>query len=172
MSRPRLILADHFTLEELETRYRQAQDPIARSHWQIIWLFHQYQNADTIATLTAYTDNWIRKLIKRYNQHGEQALGDLRHHNPGEPRILTKDQQEQLRQALSSHAEGHSLWTSARVAIWIEQKTGQKVTKMTGWKYLKRLDQTLQIPRPQHQKAASLEAQGIFKKNSNKTSKT
>ena len=168
MSRPRLILADHFSLEELETKYRQALDPIARSHWQIIWLFHQYQNADTVAELTAYTDNWIRTLIKRYNQHGEQALGDRRHNNPGEPRLLSLEQQAELLRALNEPAHGQSLWTSPRVAAWIEEKTGRKVSKMTGWKYLKRLDQSLQVPRPKHQKAASDEAQAEFKKNSSK----
>ena len=35
----------------------------------------------------------------------------------------------------------------------------------SGWKYLKRLGWTLQTPRPQHQAAATSDAQQTFKKN-------
>ena len=38
------------------------------------------------------------------------------------------------------------------------------VFDVSGWKYLKRLGYTLQTPRPQHQAAATPEAQQTFKK--------
>jgi transposase len=164
-------LVPHLSRAKLETGYRQAQDPIERSHWQIIWLFDQIQDTNKVAALTAYCPDWVRKLIRRYNQHGIQALRDLRHHNPGGSQILNQEQLQALSKALSTQAPGDSLWTSAKVAVWIGQTTGRTVSSVTGWKYLKRLDHTLQIPRPKHQKAASVEDQQIFKKNSNKKSK-
>jgi transposase len=172
MTRPRLQLVAHLSREALETGYRQAQDPIERSHWQIIWLFDQYQDTKKVAELTAYCPDWVRKLIKRYNQDGINALRDLRHQNPGGSQILNQEQLNALNQALKTQAPGDSLWTSAKVAVWIGQTTGRTVSSVTGWKYLKRLDHTLQIPRPKHQKAASVEEQEGFKKNSSKKSKT
>ena len=37
----RLHLADHLTAEEMEQRYRQASDPVARSQWQMLWLLRR-----------------------------------------------------------------------------------------------------------------------------------
>jgi hypothetical protein len=34
----RLAVKPHLTLEEIEQQYRTAKDPVARSHWQIVWL--------------------------------------------------------------------------------------------------------------------------------------
>ncbi len=34
----RITIAPHLSLDELEQRYRHAQDPIEHSHYQIIWL--------------------------------------------------------------------------------------------------------------------------------------
>jgi hypothetical protein len=34
----RLTVKPHLSLEEVEQQYRTAKDPIARSHWQIVWL--------------------------------------------------------------------------------------------------------------------------------------
>jgi Winged helix-turn helix len=70
MTRPRMQLVAHLTRAELERGYRQAQNPIERSHWQIIWLFDQIQDTKKVAELTAYCTDWVRKLIRRYNQHG------------------------------------------------------------------------------------------------------
>ena len=34
----RITIAPYLSLEELESRYRGAKEPIERSHYQIIWL--------------------------------------------------------------------------------------------------------------------------------------
>ncbi len=172
MTRPRLQLANHASLEELERGYRQAKDPIERSHWQIIWLFHQYQDAYTVAELTAYCADWVRKLVGRYNQEGIKALEDLRHKNRGNPRLLSAQQQEALEKALLEKAKGKSLWTGQEVADWVLTNTGIKISVVTGWSYLKRLDYSLQVPRPQHLDAASEVEQERYKKNLKKQSKT
>lgn len=165
MTRPRLKLANHTTLEDLEKGYRQAQDPIERSHWQIIWLFHQHHDAYTVASMTAYCADWIRKLVGRYNEFGLEALKDLRHQNPGNTRILTLEQEQALEQALLEKTKGKSLWTGREVAKWIEAITGRKTSVVTGWTYLKRLDYSLQTPRPKHLKSASETEREAFKKN-------
>jgi transposase len=165
MTRPRLKLVNHASLEDLEKGYRQARDPIERSHWQIIWLFHQHHDAYIVASMTAYCADWVRKLVARYNQQGLKALQDLRHQNPGNPRVLTLEQEQALEQALLVKAKGKSLWTGQEVARWIESTTGRKTSLVTGWRYLKRLDYSLQTPRPKHLKSASEIEREAFKKN-------
>lgn len=34
----RITIEPHLSLEELERRYRQAKEPVRRTHYQIIWL--------------------------------------------------------------------------------------------------------------------------------------
>ena len=74
MSKPRLALKNHLSVRELEQGYRQCQDPIERSHWQIIWLYAQYGNADKVAELTAYSGVWVRKFVNRYNERGSERV--------------------------------------------------------------------------------------------------
>ena len=107
----------------------------------------------------------MRNLVNRYNEGGKDSLRDLRHDNPGESCLLSEKQQESLAKALGKDAPGMSLWTGSKVAQWIEEKTEVKVHATTGWRYLVRLDHSLQIPRPRHRKAASPEDQAAFKKN-------
>jgi hypothetical protein len=84
----RLSIQAHLSVDELETRYRRAKDPVARSHWQIIWLLAQGRASARVAAVTGYTVNWIRTMARRYNQEGPAGLADHRHHNPGAVRAL------------------------------------------------------------------------------------
>ena len=45
----------HLSPEALERRYRAAQEPHARSWWQILWLLAKGQTATAIAESTGYT---------------------------------------------------------------------------------------------------------------------
>ena len=63
----RLHLKDHLTLDALEQRYRQARDPVARSHYQIVWLVGQGRLTREVAAVTGYSPNWIGQLVRRYN---------------------------------------------------------------------------------------------------------
>ena len=46
-------------------------------------------------------------------------------------------------------------WTARQVAAWIEKTVGHPVNVVTGWNYLRHLQYTVQLPRPQHPQAAS-----------------
>jgi len=169
MASRRIELAKHLSSKELEQGYRSCSDPIERSHWQIVWLYGQYRNADKVAEVVAYSAIWVREIVKRYNRMGVAGLKDLRHENPGQARVLSQAQENALAKALQKEAEGLGLWTGPKVAQWIKQQTKQKVSAVTGWLYLRRLGYSLQVPRPQHQKAASPDEQALFKKNSKKS---
>ena len=67
----------------MENRYRKARDPVARSHYQIVWLISEGKSTRHVMEATGYSGGWIRQLARRYNAGGPEALGDHRHRNPG-----------------------------------------------------------------------------------------
>lgn len=85
-----LRLPAHLPLSELERRYRAARDPVARSHWQILWLLSSGHRAAAVAQVTGYSVNWVREVARRYRQQGPDGVGDRRHHNPGGRRCWTR----------------------------------------------------------------------------------
>jgi transposase len=107
------------TIEELERRYRQAKDPVERSHYQIIWLLAQGKPTEEVATVTGYSRTWIYELVRGYNQVGATMLGDLRHQNPGAAPKFTDVQQANLLQALRGTAPDGGLWNGRKVADYL-----------------------------------------------------
>jgi transposase len=163
MSR-RIKLAEHLSVAQLEQRYRQAQAPVTRSHFQILWLLAQGQTAQAAAQVTGYSPYWIGQVARRYNAGGPDALGDRRRHNPGGTWLLSGEQKVQLEEALRQPPADGGLWNSRKVAGWMAQATGQTVSPQRGWDYLRLLGYTPQVPRPRHAKADP-DAQEGFKKN-------
>jgi transposase len=159
----RIAVKPHLSLEEIESRYRKATDAVARSHWQIIWLLSQGKTAQQLVEVIGYSYDWIRCIVRRYNQEGPQALGDRRHHNPGGTFLLSPEQQVQLQQALDEPPPDGGLWSGPKVARWIYARMGRKVPPQRGWEYLKRLNYSQRVLRPRHAKADPV-AQEDFKK--------
>jgi transposase len=162
-------LEAHLSSEELEHRYREARDPVARSHYQILWLIGEGRTTGEVMEVTGYSRGWIQQLARRYNAGGPEALGDRRHRNPGarDRALLDAEQQEELAEALRKPPEDAGMWNSRKVGEWIEARTGKAVSqkKQRGWEYLRRLGNSPKVPRPHHAKADKSE-QEAFKKGS------
>ena len=165
-----IMLESHLSSEELEDRYRKARDPVLRSHYQIVWLVSEGKTTRQVMEATGYSRGWIQQLARRYNAYGPEALGDRRHRNPGakDRALLSAEQQEELREALTKPPPDGGMWNSRKVGEWIERTTGRAVSqkKQRGWEYLKRLGNSPKVPpRPHHHKANDSE-QEAFKKGS------
>jgi transposase len=110
-------------------------------------------------------------LVKRFNEESLIGLEDRRQGNPGAELRLNDDDIEALKKALAGKAPDGGLWTGPKVRTWIAERTGKHAGLRLGWRYLKRLNYSLQQPQTQHG-AANLEAQDAFKKRSNRSSTT
>ena len=163
----RIRLATHLSVEELEQRYRAAHEPHERTWWQIVWLLARGQTATRIAESTGYTRTWIGQIAKRYNAEGPTGMVNRQRTTSWRAqRLLSAEQQEELRQALAGPTpEGAKHWTCRAVADWMARKLGRPVQAQRGWDYLQRLKHSRQAPRPRHA-LADPEQQAEFKKTS------
>jgi hypothetical protein len=113
----RIEIAPHLNLEELEHRYRQAQDGVERSHYSIIWLLAQGKLTEEVAELTSSSRSWIYAWVWGYHRNGAEALGDQRHHNPGAQPLLNDLQPAQLWQLLQEPPTDGDLWDGPKVGV-------------------------------------------------------
>ena len=155
-------VTSHLTNEELLEKYRTCPHAVEKTHWQIIWLRSQNYRTSEVAELTGYKPDWIRRLVRRYNSEGPDGLKDRRVNN-GRTKLLSPEEQQALCLALQQPSPDEGLWTSIKVAKWIEEKVGHKVWPNRGWTYMRELGFTTKSPRPRHPKA-SAKIQEDFKK--------
>src|SRR3954471_1739987 len=79
MPRPRLLIADHLTPEQIQARYRSCRDGLEKTRWQILWLLTRSRPPPSpaeIAPMVGMTPGWVRSLIKRWKDGGPDALAD------------------------------------------------------------------------------------------------
>jgi transposase len=166
----RIELSPHATTEELEHRYRKAKDPVERSHHQIVWLLSEGKKTEEVCEVTGYSPGWVRKIARRYNERGVDALGDRRHSNPGARgrALLDEAGEEELLVALQGPPPawvGGGMWSGPKVALWIAQRNGlEKVHVQRGFEYLRRARYSPQVPRPSNARAEDSEREA-FKKS-------
>lgn len=160
----RLKIQPYLDSEALEKRYRNAQDGVERSQWQMIWLLSMGKTRAEVAEVTGYCVEWIRKIVRRYNTGGPAVVGDRRHHNPGQQRLLNAEQEAELLAELDAAAAAGQAWSSVQVAAWMSAKLERPIRQGRGWDTLQRLNFTTKTPRTRHAKA-DVEEQDLFKKS-------
>jgi transposase len=162
-----ITLKPHLSTDELYRRYRACRHAQEKVRWRALYLISQGEQANRAARRAGRTSGWITQLARRYNERGPIAVpnqkGDLK---CGSKPHLDPTAAEALDQALRSAAPDGGLWTAPKVAAWIAERTGQAVHETTAWRYMRRLGFTLQVPRPQHRRRATLEEQANVKKSS------
>ncbi len=165
MSR-RIALKDHLTTEELKRRYLACQKAQEKTRWRALYLVSTGVMAAEAARRVGRTSGWITQLVSRYNQQGPVSIPRQLGATPaGRRPKLEASLATELDRALRTRAPDNGLWTGPKVAAWIAQKSGQTVHHTTGWRALKRLGFSLQVPRPSNKRRASQEEQAEFKKS-------
>ena len=154
-------LVPHRTSEELEHAYRQAERPVERSRWHLLWLKSKGKMILELIEVTGFSRTTISTLIRRYNTEGVDAVLDRRQFNGAAP-ALNEAQQETLFLAIRDTLPDSGLWTSQKVRRYIQETFSIEVTDVCAWGYLRRLGFSVQMPRPKNAKAASPEEQGVF----------
>jgi transposase len=162
-----ITLKPHLSTDELYRRYRACRHPQEKVRWRALHLISQGEQANRAARRVGRTSGWITQLARRYNERGAEAVPNQKGEmsGGGKPHLDTTAAQA-LDQALRLAAPDGGLWTAPKVAAWIAARTGQTVHESTAWRYMRRLGFTLQVPRPQHRRRATLEEQADFKKSS------
>jgi transposase len=118
------------------------------------------------AKTVGFNYDYARAVVKDYNRDGADGLRNRRKDlRPQQSRsLLTPQQLEALEARLQLPPDDDGVWSGSKVARVIAQVTGAtKVWPQRGWDYLKRLERSLQVPRPRHHKG-DRETQEAFKK--------
>src|SRR3954451_25348898 len=123
----KVYLIEHLAADELYHRYREEQDPVKRTHLQILWLLMSGRPAKVAAEMTGYSQRWISVLVGRYNE--VDGLGDLRRFNPGS--MLDAERLERLDRALDDPPPDGGLWTGRAMDL-----LGRLVSSRRGLEFL------------------------------------
>jgi transposase len=159
-------IVEHLSVEELETRYRAAHDATEARHFQAVWLLAQGRTVLEVAEVLAFVPRWVEQLAARYNASGPEALGDRRRHNGKAASLLTPELLAALAERLKRPPEDGGLWSGPKVAAWMAGHLGlAAVHPQRGWEALKRLEWSVQAPRPRHPRAATPAQREALKKS-------
>jgi transposase len=153
----RLPVVPHLTHQQIDRHYRSCTGAAEKSRWHVLWLVTRPDrplSATKAAELVGFTPAWGRAILKRYNEHGPDAVIDGRRDNGADPK-LAPGQQAELLAALQGTPPDGGLWSGPKVAAFVKDRFGVDVWPQTGWLWLKNLGFRLVVPRPRHPTAAT-----------------
>jgi transposase len=138
-------------INDLSQLYRTTRDVRLRTRAQIVLLAaEQRMSAPDIAAVVRESDQTVCNWIKRYEAEGIEGLKDAP--RPGSPSKVTPAFAAQLVEAVRRRPRSlglpFSLWTLARLADYMAEQTGIRVTGETVRRYLEEAD--IVLSRPQH----------------------
>jgi hypothetical protein len=107
-----------------------------------------------VAAVLAFVPRWVAQLAQRYNAFGPEALGDQRRRNGRAAGLLTEEVLAALAERVKAPPEDGGVWSGRKVAAWMARQLGlAKVHPQRGREALKRIEWSLQAPRPRHARA-------------------
>jgi transposase len=157
---------------ELETLYHETKDVRIRQRVQIILLaLEREMIAPQIASIVRSNDQTVRNWIKRFNREGIAGLYD--EPRSGAPPKVTLAYRQRLveivRHRPRALGQPYSLWTLQRLADYLAEETGIRVSHVTVRQIL--ADHDIVLSRPQH-KITSPDPEYEVKKRRLKSSET
>ena len=137
--------------KELEELYQKTKDVRIRSRAQMILLaVEQNYVARQIAEIVRKNDQTVRTWINRFNVEGINGLYDAP--RPGTPKKVTKEYRKQIleivRRRPRTLEQPYSMWTLERLANFMAEETGLRVSTETVRRVLK--SGGIVLSRPQH----------------------
>ena len=162
----RLPVIRHRTARQARAAYRACRNPTEKARWHAVWLLLRTDSPRTpaqVAEVVGASAVCVRAALRRWNERGPEGLTDRRVANRGRPRLS----HEQLAELLAPHKKtphDGGLWSGPKVARYAADRWGVRVRPETGWRWLRKLGFTLQVPRPSHPRAADPPARRRWKK--------
>ena len=155
--------------QELEKLYRKTKQPRMRTRAQMILLSAQGLLASSISKVVLASERTVQRWIKRYQAEGVKGLYDAP--RAGARAKVTADYQELLIKAVRRRPRAlglpFSLWTLQRLADYMAEQTGIRITPEAVRLHLKKRE--IVLSRPQH-KISSPDPDYEVKKRRSKTS--
>jgi transposase len=138
-------------LAELDELYRTTKVPRLRTRAQMILLSAEKQlRVGEIADIVRESDATVLRWLKRYMAEGAAGLQDAP--RPGREQTVTTTYREKLVEAVRRRPRSldldFSLWTLQRLADYMAEQTGIRVSTETVRRTLK--DADIVLSRPQH----------------------
>jgi transposase len=152
----RLPVVRHLTAAQARAKYRACRHPVEKVRWHAVWLLLRADEPRTparVAALVGLSVITTRAVLHRWNAGGPAGLADRRRGNGSKPR-LADAQRAALFSALKRRPPDGGLWSGPKVAAHVRGRWGVEVWPQTGWRWLRELGVTLQVPRPKHPRAA------------------
>lgn len=159
-------------IAELDELYHTTRDVRLHRRAQMVLLAaEQHLLAPEIAKIVRSDEQTVRSWLKRYMSEGVAGLADAP--RPGVQPKVTPEYREQLLKAVRrrprSLGQPYSLWTLQRLADYMAEQTGIRVSHVTVRAYLLTAD--IVLSRPQH-KITSPDPEYEVKKRRLKISET
>ena len=137
--------------DELDTLYRQTRDPRLRTRVQRVLLSAERNfKVPAIAPIVRESTPTVGRWLKRYLAEGIEGLKD--EPRPGRPSEITEAFRTKLLEAVRRRPRSlnlpYSLWSLQRLADYLAEETGLRVSDETIRRLLKPAD--IVLSRPQH----------------------
>ena len=137
-------------VDQLKELYSKTKLPRMRSRAQIVLLSHQGYLASEIAKMVMMSKRNVQRWINRYNAEDIRGLFDAP--RSGAPAKVTKEYKSLLLQVVRRRPRAlglpFSLWTCERLADYLAEETGIRLSRQSVNKYLKA--NGIVMSRPQH----------------------
>ena len=152
----RIPFVRHRTANQIRATYRACRHPVEKVRWHALWLLARTDDPRTpaeVAGLVGLSDVTVRAVLHRWNAVGPAGLADGRRGNGADPEFSAR-RRVALYAALQKRPPDGGVWTGPKVARYIRDRWGVAVGPVTGWRWLRDLGFTLQVPRPSHPRSA------------------
>ena len=162
----RIPFVRHRTVNRIWNKYRACREGVVKTRWHAVWLLARTDVPRTpaeVAEVVGLSAVTVRQMLHRWNAGGPAGLADGRQGNGSKPK-LTARRRDALYAALQKRPPDGGLWTGPKVAKYVADRWGVTVDPTTGWRWLRDLGFTLQVPRPAHPNAADAPTRRRWKK--------